>query len=134
MPLVRIDLHEGHSDAELAAIGDAVHQAMVETIGVPADDRFQVLTEHPRGRLVYDPRYLGVERDEGIAMIQIILARGRPVEKKEALYRRIAERLGEHGVAPGNIFVSLVEVGRDDWSFGEGVAQYAVADRAAAGS
>jgi 4-oxalocrotonate tautomerase len=134
MPLVRIDLHEGHAEAELAAIGDAVHQAMVETIGVPADDRFQVVTEHPPGRLVYDPRYLGIDRDDGIVFVQIALARGRPVEKKEALYRRIAERLGEHGVAPGNVFVSLLEVGREDWSFGEGVAQYAVADRAAAGS
>ncbi len=135
MPLVRIDLHEGCSEQELAAIGDAVHQAMVETIGVPADDRFQVISEHPRGRLVYDSQYLGVSRDDGIVIIQVTLARGRPVEKKEALYQRIAERLGElAGVEPRNVFVGLLEVGREDWSFGEGVAQYAVADRAAAGS
>jgi 4-oxalocrotonate tautomerase len=135
MPLVRIDLHEGRSDEELAAIGDCVHQAMVETIGIPADDRFQVITEHPRGRLVYDPHYLGVHRDDGIVLIQISLARGRPVEKKEVLYRRIAEALGERaGVAPGNVFVGLLEVGREDWSFGDGIAQYAVADRAAAGA
>ena len=135
MPLVRIDLHQGRSEEELAAIGDVVHQAMVETIAVPADDRFQVLTEHPPGRLVFDRHYLGVERDDGIVLVQITLARGRSVEKKEALYRRIAEGLEERaGVAPGNVFVSLVEVGRGDWSFGEGVAQYAVVDRAAAGS
>jgi len=135
MPLVRIDLHEGRSEQELAAIGDAVHQAMVETIGVPADDRFQVINEHPRGRLVYDPQYLGVSRDDGIVIIQVTLARGRPVEKKEALYQRIAERLGDTaGVEPRNVFVGLLEVGREDWSFGEGIAQYAVADRAAAGS
>lgn len=133
MPLVRIELHEGRSDDELAAIGDAVHQAMVETIGIPADDRFQVITEHPKGRLVYDPQYLGVHRDDGIVVIQIALARGRPVERKEALYRRIAERLAETaGVEPRNVFVGLVEVGREDWSFGDGTAQYAVADRAAA--
>jgi 4-oxalocrotonate tautomerase len=135
MPLVRIDLHEGRSEQALAAIGDAVHQAMVETIGVPADDRFQVLSEHRRGRLVYDPQYLGVGRDDGIVIVQITLARGRPVAKKEALYRRIAERLAElAGVEPRNVFVGLLEVGREDWSFGEGVAQYAVADRAAPGS
>jgi 4-oxalocrotonate tautomerase len=135
MPLVRIDLHQGHSEEELAAIGDVVHQSMVETIGVPADDRFQVITEHQPGRLRYDPHYLGVDRDDGIVLIQITLARGRPVERKEALYRQIAEGLGERaGIAPGNVFVGLVEVGREDWSFGEGVAQYAVADRSAASS
>jgi phenylpyruvate tautomerase PptA (4-oxalocrotonate tautomerase family) len=71
----------------------------------------------------------------GIVIIQVTLARGRPVEKKEALYQRIAERLGDMaGVEPRNVFVGLVEVGREDWSFGDGVAQYAMADRAAAGS
>ncbi|MFL5794859.1 MAG: tautomerase family protein [Actinomycetes bacterium] len=135
MPLVRVDLHEGRAEEELAAIGDAVHEAMVETIGVPADDRFQVITEHRPGWLRYDRHYLGVDRDDGIVLVQITLARGRPVEKKEALYRRIAEGLSERaGVASRNVFVSLVEVGREDWSFGEGVAQYAVADRDAAGS
>jgi phenylpyruvate tautomerase PptA (4-oxalocrotonate tautomerase family) len=135
MPLVRIDLREGRSERELAAIGEAVHQAMVETIDIPADDRFQVITEHPAGRLVYDPGYLGVGRDDGFMVVQIALARGRPVAKKEALYRRIAELLAERtAVAPGNVFVSLLEVGREDWSFGEGVAQYAVADRAAGGA
>ena len=81
------------------------------------------------------PHYLGVDRDDGIVLVQITLACGRPVEKKEALYRRIAEGLSERaGVASRNVFVSLVEVGREDWSFGEGVAQYAVADRDTAGS
>lgn len=108
---------------------------MVETIAVPADDRFQVITEHPPGRLIYDRHYLDITRDDGIVLIQITLARGRPVEKKEALYRRIAEGLQEQaGIAPGNVFVSLVEVGREDWSFGEGIAHYAVADRAATGA
>jgi 4-oxalocrotonate tautomerase len=135
MPPVRIDLHQGHAEKELAAIGDAVHTAMVETIAVPADDRFQVITEHPPGRLIYDRHYLDIKRDDGIVLIQITLARGRPVEKKEALYRRIAEGLQEQaGVTPGNVFVSLVEVGREDWSFGEGIAHYAVADRAAIGA
>jgi phenylpyruvate tautomerase PptA (4-oxalocrotonate tautomerase family) len=135
MPLVRIDLHEARSEQELAAIGDAIHQAMVETIGVPADDRFQVISEHHSGSLIYDPQYLGISRDDGIVIIQITLARGRPLEKKEALYRRIAERLSERArVEPRNVFVSLLEVGREDWSFGDGVAQYAVADRAAVGS
>jgi 4-oxalocrotonate tautomerase len=84
MPLVRVDLHVGRAEEELATIGDAVHEAMVETIGVPADDRFQVITEHRPGWLRYDREYLGVDRDDGIVLFQITLARGRPVEKKEA--------------------------------------------------
>jgi phenylpyruvate tautomerase PptA (4-oxalocrotonate tautomerase family) len=133
MPLVRIDLHEGRSEEELAAVSDAVHQAMVATIAIPAEDRFQVVTEHPRGRVVYDPGFLGVQRDDGIVVVQITLVRGRVVAKKEALYAAIAERLAQAGVEPRNVLISLVEVGREDWSFGEGVAQYAVADREAAG-
>jgi hypothetical protein len=84
MPLVRVVLHVGRAEEELATIGDAVHEAMVETIGVPADDRFQVITEHRPGWLRYDRHYLGVGRDDGIVLVQITLARGRPVEKKEA--------------------------------------------------
>jgi len=112
----------------------------METIGVPADDRFQVISQ-PGGRLVYDPQDLGVSRDHGIVTIQVTqvtqvtLACRRPVAKNETLLpadRGAARRMT--GVEPRNVFVGLVEVGREDWSFGEGVAQYAMADRAAAGS
>ncbi len=126
MPLVRISVREGMPAAQRAAIGEAVHQAMLETINVPADDRFQVITEHPEGGLVYDPAYLGIGRDDGFLLIQITLNQGRTVEMKRALYRRIAERLAENpGVRKEDVMVSLVEVPKENWSFGNGEASYA---------
>lgn len=124
MPLVRIDLLQGRAAGEREAIGAAVHQAMTETIDVPADDVFQVVTEHPPGGIRYDPSYLGVERDEGIVVVHMTMKRGRSDEQKRALYRRIAELLEERaGVRPGNVLVVLSENELADWSFGDGRAQ-----------
>jgi 4-oxalocrotonate tautomerase len=126
MPLVRVDLRAGHSPAVRQAVGDAVHRAMVETIGVPADDRFQVIVEHPPEGLVYDPGYLGVSRSDGVVFIQITLNAGRTVEQKRALYARIADLVSAGAeVRRADILVSLVEVTKENWSFGDGVAQYA---------
>ena len=126
MPLVRIDLRAGHSPVVRRLMGDAVHQAMVETINIPSDDRFQVITEHPAEGLIYDPGYLGISRSDGVIFIQIALNAGRTVEQKRALYARIAALLAERAeVRPGDVLVSLIEVPRENWSFGDGVAQYA---------
>jgi len=126
MPLVRIDVLAGRSADQLRAMGDGVHAAMVETIGVPPLDRFQVVTEHPPGRLVFDPAYLGIRRTEGVVFVQITLNAGRSLEQKKALYAAIARNLVAHpGVRPEDVLVSLVEVAKENWSFGNGVAQYA---------
>jgi 4-oxalocrotonate tautomerase len=126
MPLVRIDLRAGHSPAVRQAVGDAVHRAMVETIGVPPDDRFQVITEHPPEGLVYDPGYLGIRRSDAVVFIQITLNAGRTVDQKRVLYARIADLVSARAEIPrADVLVSLVEVGRENWSFGDGVAQYA---------
>ena len=124
MPLVRIDLLRGRTPEFHRALGDAVYRAMTETAGVPVDDRFEVVTAHDSDGLLYDPTYLGVARSPGIILIQITLTAGRSVATKQALYRRIAERLGELGVRREDVFVNLVEVGKENWSFGNGVAQY----------
>ena len=126
MPLVRISLREGKPASYRAAIGEAIHRAMVETINVPADDRFQILQEHRPEGLVYDRRYLGIERTDDIVVIQITLNQGRTVEQKRALYRRIAERLAEKpGIPKEDVMVNLVEVPKENWSFGLGEASYA---------
>jgi len=126
MPLVRISLREGKPAAYRRAIADAVHRAMVETIDVPPLDRFQVITEHPSDGLVYDPAYLGIQRTDAVVLVQITLNAGRSLEKKKALYARIADLLAESpGLRREDVFVSLVEVARENWSFGNGVAQYA---------
>jgi phenylpyruvate tautomerase PptA (4-oxalocrotonate tautomerase family) len=123
MPLQRIDLAHGRPEPERRAIADAVHRALVETIGVPPDDRFQVITEHPQGGLVLTPAYLGTRYEDPV-LIQLTISVGRSTEQKQKLYARLAELLEEAGVARRDVVVSLVEVQRDDWSFGNGIAQY----------
>ena len=126
MPLVRISLREGKPESYRAAIGDAVHRAMVETINVPAQDRFQVITEHPQAGLVYDPSYLSIGRSDDVVFVQITLNAGRTTEMKKALYARMAELLAASpGLRREDLLVSLVEVAKENWSFGNGVAQYA---------
>ena len=123
MPLQRIDLAQGRPEAQRRAIADAVHRALVESIGVPPDDRFQIVTEHPPGGLVCTPGYLGI-RYENPVLIQLTISVGRSIEQKQRLYARLAELLEAAGVARGDVIVSLVESERVDWSFGNGVAQY----------
>jgi phenylpyruvate tautomerase PptA (4-oxalocrotonate tautomerase family) len=131
MPLVRIDLLRGRDEAALQAISAAVHRALVETMNVPERDRFHVLTEHDPGRLIFDPAYLGVERTAGIVVVQVFLSRGRTTEQKQAFYARAQALLtSEAGVRPGDATLTLVESTREDWSFGEGIAQYLVLPKA----
>jgi len=126
MPLVRIALRKGTTPDFRRKLSDAVHRAMVETIKVPELDKFQVVTEHDAEGLVYDPSYLGVARTDGVVFIQITLNAGRTLEVKKALYARIAELLREApGVRPEDVLISLVEVTKENWSFGNGIAQYA---------
>jgi 4-oxalocrotonate tautomerase len=126
MPLVRIDLMEGKSVEYRREVGDGIYRAMVEAIGVPEGDRFQVITEHTPDTLVHDPRYLDIERSDDVLFIQITLNVGRTLEQKKALYARLVQRLSERpGVRPEDVVVNLVEVPRENWSWGNGEAQYA---------
>jgi 4-oxalocrotonate tautomerase len=125
MPLVRIDLYRGTSPAYRKAIADGVHAAMVAAIAIPPNDRFQVINEHDRDNLIYDPQYLGISRSDNVVFIQITLSTGRKPGQKRALYRRIVELLGESpGVRPEDVVMNLVEVAWENWSFGLGEAQY----------
>jgi phenylpyruvate tautomerase PptA (4-oxalocrotonate tautomerase family) len=109
-----------------AAIGNAVHRAMVESINCPPLDRFQVITEHMRGDIVYDPTYLDIERTDDVVLVQITMNVGRTVEMKRALYRRITELLSaDPGIRPEDVLINLVEVQKENWSFGNGIASYA---------
>jgi len=126
MPLVRIDALQGRTDAEMAAIGDGVHRALVEAIGVPKDDRFQVIARHRREELVFDPSYLGIARTAGVVFVQATISAGRTPEQKKALYAAIVRNLASSpGVRPEDVVINLVEVAKENWSFGNGIAQYA---------
>ncbi|MEU8395353.1 tautomerase family protein [Nonomuraea sp. NPDC048892] len=126
MPFVRIDALRAGPD-RLDALGRAVHDAMAETIGIPYDDRFQVLTSHDgtTGTLCYDG-FPGISRDDDLVFVAITFRSGRTPAQKRALYRRIAELAHEYaGTEPRNVFVTLTENESIDWSFGNGIAQYA---------
>lgn len=125
MPLVRIDLCKGKDAAYRQAIGRAVHQALT-SIGVPPDDRFQIISEHPAENFVFDPGYLGIQRSENLVVIQITWNEGRTLEQKKALFRSIADGLASApGIRQEDVLVNLVEVKKENWSFGKGIAQYA---------
>ncbi len=123
MPLQRIDLSTLRGPEVRSRIAEAVHRALVEAIAVPVDDRFQVVTAHPPGELVFAPSYLSIPHQDPV-LVQVTLSRGRTTEQKQALYRRMAELIEAAGVPPNELVVSLVEAGREDWSFGNGIAQY----------
>ncbi|HZY43584.1 MAG TPA: tautomerase family protein [Anaerolineae bacterium] len=106
-------------------MGDAVHEAMVETINVPANDRFQIFTAHQANELIADPTYLNVERSGEVIFVQITLNLGRTVDQKQALYKRIAELVStQAAIRPEDIVINLIELPKENWSFGNGEAQY----------
>ena len=126
MPLVRISLMKGRPEGFGKQVGDIVYRAMVGTLNVPAKDHFQIITEHDQNGLVYDPSYLDIARTDGIVVIQLTLNEGRTVEVKKAFYKAVAETLHQElGIRMEDVFISLVEVKKENWSFGNGVAQYA---------
>jgi phenylpyruvate tautomerase PptA (4-oxalocrotonate tautomerase family) len=126
MPLVRIELKQGKPPAYRRALADGVYQAMRETINVPENDLFVVVTEREADNFMYDRHYGGIDRTDDFVIIQIALRRGRTTEMKQALYRRVVQHLGDApGVRPGDVFIALIENGPEDWSFGNGDAQYA---------
>jgi 4-oxalocrotonate tautomerase len=125
MPLVKIYVRKNRTDAELRAIADGVHEALMVQANVPADDRFQILNRLDRDQIVADRSYGGVKRSEDIVIVEITLNAGRTVEIKKNLFADITLRLERVGVRPDDVLVSLVEVTKDNWSFGGGRATYA---------
>jgi 4-oxalocrotonate tautomerase len=126
MPLVRIDLLAGKTPEYHAQIGQVVYQAMVETLNVPKDDRFQIIADHSRGNLIFDRDYLGIHRSDDCVVLQITLNGGRTVEMKQRFYKAVADGLHETlTLRPEDVFINLVEVQKENWSFGNGEAQYA---------
>ncbi len=125
MPLVRIDLIEGKSVEYRSGIGEVVYDAMREAMNVPKDDRFMVITEHPPEGFVADPSYLGIQRSKDCVFIQLTLNGGRTLEQKRAFYKMLADGLHQRlKLRREDVFISLVEVSKENWSFGNGEAQY----------
>jgi 4-oxalocrotonate tautomerase len=126
MPLARIDMPAGKPPAYRAAVGEVVYSAMLSALKVPNNDRFQIITEHSAGDLVINAEYLGIRRSADAIVIQITLNEGRTLELKQAFYKSVADGLHERvGLRREDVFINLVEVKKENWSFGNGEAQYA---------
>jgi phenylpyruvate tautomerase PptA (4-oxalocrotonate tautomerase family) len=128
MPLVRIDIIEGRSEAEIRALADVVQEVMLDVFAAPARDRYQVIHEHRPGRIIAEDTGLGFVRTDGVVIIQVT-QQGRDEAQKQALYAALAERLeAEAGVKPTDLIVSIVANTPADWSFGLGRAQFLQGD------
>jgi 4-oxalocrotonate tautomerase len=125
MPLVRIDLVEGRTLEYRAQVGQIIYQAMLECFSVPKNDRFQIITEHPQVEMQFDRDYLGVHRTDECIFVQITMSTGRTVEMKQRFYKAVADGLHESlKLRREDVFINLVEVAKENWSFGNGEAQY----------
>ncbi|XAS73224.1 tautomerase family protein [Micrococcaceae bacterium Sec5.1] len=130
MPLVRIDVNQGRSAAELAAISRAIHDAIVSEYEIPERDYFHIITEHPEAQIVAQDAGLGFERSPGVLMIQIFTQGGRSQMAKSSLFEAMAEALGEVGIKGEDVFIGYMENSPGDWSFGFGRSQYVTGELA----
>lgn len=126
MPLVRISLRRGKSAVHLAALRNGIYEAMREAFDVPENDRFILIHQHDTDEFDCDPHYLGIDRSEDLVVVQIACRDSRSTAQKQAFYRRVIEKLAaDPGLRPQDVFINLLETAKENWSFGNGVAQYA---------
>ena len=124
MPLVRIDVQEGRTPAELRKLADTIQDVMLDAFAAPPRDRYQIITEHDKGHIIAEDTGLGLDRSDGIVIIQIF-QQGRSTKQKAAAYAELAKRLeAECGVRPEDLIISVMANKHADWSFGLGQAQF----------
>ncbi len=124
MPLVRIDIQQGRTAEQVRRLADTVQDVMLDVFAAPPRDRYQIITEHPVGHIIAEDTGLGLERSDGVTVIQIF-QQGRTTEQKQAAYEELAKRLeSECKVRPEDLIVSVMANERADWSFGLGRAQF----------
>lgn len=125
MPLVYITLGEGTRSADQRAqIGDGVYRALIDVANVPENDRFQVINEVASTNLIFSPDYMGFNRSPAVVFIQIFFNTGRSVDVKAKLYERIAANLAAASVRGDDLVINLVDVPKENWSFGRGQIAY----------
>ena len=124
MPVTRIAIRQGKSDDYKQALLDEIYEAMRETVAIKEGDRFMAITEHGPHEFASGP-FLSIDRSDDLVQIQVFWAPGKTVEQKLAMYKRIVERLGANpGVRPQDVLISVTETAAENWSFGNGEAQF----------
>ena len=125
MPLARISVPTGKSADYRKTVGNVVYESMLPTLKAPEGDRFQIVTEHSPNDLILDPNYLGISRTKDAIIVQLTLREGRTVEQKKDFFKAVADGLHDRlKICREDVFINLVETKKEDWSFGNGVAQY----------
>ena len=124
MPLVRIELPESTDIETAQKIGETIHKVMVDLINVPDADKFQIITRHPPWGRNLTSEYLGIRYSDNLVLIQITLNHGRTVELKKAFYKRVADEMAKLGLRKQDVLINLIEVPKENWSFGNGEMQY----------
>jgi phenylpyruvate tautomerase PptA (4-oxalocrotonate tautomerase family) len=126
MPFARISIPAGKPADYKKTVGDVVYEAMLPTLKAPEGDRFQVITEHSAADLILDPNYLGIARTKDAIIVQLTMNEGRSVEQKKAFFKAVVDGLYDRAkTRREDVFINLVEVKKENWSFGNGIAQYA---------
>ncbi|EHS55517.1 tautomerase family protein [Paenibacillus kribbensis] len=127
MPLTRIVTLEGRSSEAKARIKEVVSQTIVDKLQVPENDRFLIIEEHNQENFSFDPNCLDIERSDGFLIVQIILNAGRSSEVKKEFYAALAEQLHQQcNIRTEDVFINLIEVTKDNWSYGNGIAPFIV--------
>ena len=127
MPLVRISLPQNTQASDVTAVSTAVHNALVASFNVPESDRFQVICRHSPQELVCTPEFLGIQHSAHVVFVQISCSPGRSLDMKKALYAKIATDIAlASSFKAEDVIINLLETSRENWSFGLGIAQYAV--------
>lgn len=125
MPIVHISLQTGKTEAYRQAIFNSFYQAMREALNVPEDDQFMTITEHEPANFRYGATYLGISRSDSLVYIQITVFNTRTAEQKKALYKRATELLAESpGIRKEDVFITILEAQKENWSLGNGVASF----------
>jgi phenylpyruvate tautomerase PptA (4-oxalocrotonate tautomerase family) len=126
MPITQVSILQGKSETYRRTVADSVCDALHQAFGVPEDDRFVTILEHQPADFVYAPLSMGIARTADVLIFRVTANRGRSIDQKKAFYSRLTSLLKERlGVLPDDVFISLVEVDKENWSFGSGIAQLA---------
>jgi 4-oxalocrotonate tautomerase len=124
MPMVRLDTTDEWSHDEVIAAGEVIYEVLMDVFSVPKNDKFQIINRHPVGNLNIAPQFHGNTYTDKILIIQIYLNSGRSVDLKKQFYKELTHRLvSELGCRADDVFINLVEVTKENWSFGQGLAQ-----------
>ena len=119
MPLVNISILKGKSPEYIKAVSDGINSAVIETMGFPEDDRYQILNEIEPHCLQYQ------DRSGDRVMMHLVMRAGRSNKSKQAFYARVVEILAaDPGIDPANVLITITENHDIDWSFRDGIAQF----------